>query len=70
MTSIPFLIETIYRNIFRYNYLRNEKYFLNFFFSFFKFRSNFLNIFYKKMTIIADVFLNLRTRKEVVKIKV
>ena len=28
-------------NIFRYNYMRNEKYFLDFFFAFPKFRFNF-----------------------------
>ena len=34
--SIFFLIETIYRKIFRCNYLRNEKLFLKFFFSIFE----------------------------------
>ena len=43
VTSILFLIETIYSNIFRCNYLRNGKYFLFFlfFFSFSQFRLNF-----------------------------
>ena len=35
ITSIHFLIETIYSKYFRCNYLRNEKYFLHFFFIFF-----------------------------------
>ena len=34
MTSILFLIERIYPNMFRCNYLRNQKVFLNFFFIF------------------------------------
>ena len=34
MTHILFLIEIIYSNIFRCNYLRNKKLFLNFFFHF------------------------------------
>ena len=57
MTSILFLIETIYRNIFRSNYLRNEKYFLDFYLHFLNLDSIF----------IADVFLNLRTPKNVVR---
>ena len=40
-TSILFLIETIYSNIFRCNYLRSGIYFLNFCFSFNQFRFNF-----------------------------
>ena len=39
--SILFFIETIYIKIFRSNYLRNETYFVNFFFAFWKFRLNF-----------------------------
>ena len=66
MTSILFLTEAIYCNIFRCNYLRNEKYFMNFFFNFLNLDS-ILNIFKKKMTLIADVFLNLRTPKDVVR---
>ena len=41
MKGIVFLTEGIYCNIFKCNYLRNEKYFLNFFFAFFKFRFKF-----------------------------
>ena len=70
MTGIVFLTEAIYCNIFIFNYLRSEKYFQNFFFFFFL---HFLNLdsiskFLKKeMTLIADVFLNLRTRKDLVR---
>ena len=42
ITYILFLTEKIYSNIFRCNYLRNEKYFI-LFFAFFKFRYNFEN---------------------------
>ena len=66
MTSILFLIKTIYSNIFTCNYLRNEKYFLNFFLPFRNLIS-ILNIFQKKMNLIADVFLNLRSPKDAVK---
>ena len=66
MKSILLLIETIYSNILKCNYLRNENYFLNFFFNF-RNLDWILNIFLKKMTLIADVFLNLRTRKNVVR---
>ena len=44
MTSILFLIEAIYCNILRSNYLRKEKLFLLFFFfflAFYKFKFNF-----------------------------
>ena len=41
MTSILFLIETIYCNIFRCNYLRNKKTFSNFFLAFWKRGLNF-----------------------------
>ena len=40
ITSILFLVETIYSNTFRCNYLRNKKYF-PIFFAFCKFRFNF-----------------------------
>ena len=68
MTTILFVTEAIYCNIFRCNYLKNEKYFLHFlfFFAFFKFSFN-LSIFKKKMTLIVDVFLNLRIPKNVVR---
>ena len=57
MTGILFLIETIYRNIFRCTYLKKKK---NFFFHF-RNLDLILNIFQRKITLIADVFLNLRT---------
>ena len=41
ITSILFLAEAIYCKIFRCIYLRNEKYFVNFFFSIWKSRVNF-----------------------------
>ena len=69
MTSILFLTERLYCNIFRYIYLKNEKYFLNFFFFFFFLpflnSDSILNILKRKMTLKADVFLNLRTLKNV-----
>ena len=66
MTSILFLTDVIFCNIFRSIYLKNEKYFRNFFLHFLNLDS-ILNIFEKKMTLIADVFLNLRTPKNVVR---
>ena len=60
MKCILFLIETIYSNILRCNYRQNGKLFLNFFFLHFR---NLDSIFKKKMDLIADVFLNLRTPK-------
>ena len=65
MTSILFLIETIYRNIFRCNYLRDEIYFRNFFWHFLNL-DLILKIFKKKMRGIADAFFNIRTPKNVV----
>ena len=64
MTNILFLIETLYRNIFRCNYLRNKRLSLNIFLHF---RNLHLiwNILNEKMTLIADVFLNLRNPKNV-----
>ena len=69
MTSIIFLTEAIYCNIFRCNYLRNEKDFLFFFLFFLHFwkLDSIFQYFEKKMTLIADVFSNLRTRKDVVR---
>ena len=55
MTSILFLIEAIYCNISRCIYLRKEKYFLNFFLHFLNLES-ILNIFKKKMTLMAMYF--------------
>ena len=67
MTSILVLTETIFWNIFRCNYLRNKKLFLIFFFLHFWSCHSILNIFQKKMTLIADTFLKLRTRKSMVR---
>ena len=66
MASILFLTEAICCNIFRCIYLKNEKYFLNFCFHFRNLES-ILNIFKKKMTLRADVFLNLRSQENVVR---
>ena len=66
MTSILFLREAIYRNIFRGNYLRNEKLFLNIFLHFLNLDSIF-NILETNMALIADVFLNLRNPKNVIR---
>ena len=65
MTSILFLTDAIYCNIFRCNYDRNEKYFRSFFLHFLNLHS-ILNIFKEKMTLIADLFLNWRNPKYVV----
>ena len=48
------------------DYLRNENLFLNFFLRFVNLDS-ILNIFKKKMTLIAHLFLNLGSRKNVVR---
>ena len=68
MTSILLLTEAIYCNIFGCNYLRNEKYFLSFysFFPFSKIRFNFED-FQKKMSLAVDVFLDLRSPKNVIR---
>ena len=66
MTSILFLKEAIYGNIFRDLYVRNEKYFLNFILHLINLDRIF-NIFKKQMNLIANVFLNLRTPKNVVR---
>ena len=66
MTSILFFTETIWRNQFGRNYLKNKKLFLDFFLHF-RNRHEILNICEKKMTFIADLFANLRTPKKVVR---
>ena len=66
MTSILFLMDAIYCNIFRSKDLRNE---INFLFLFLHFLilDSILKIFKKMITLIADVFLNLGTPKNVVR---
>ena len=64
-TSTLFLTEAIYYNIFRCNYLRNKKYFLNFFLHFSYLDSN-LKFFKKEMSLRADAFLKLRTPNNVI----
>ena len=66
MTSFLFLTETIQRNQFGRNYLKNKKLFLKFFLHF-QNRHEILNICDKKMTFIADLFAKLRTPKNVVR---
>ena len=66
MTSILFLTENIWRNQFGSNYVKNEKLFLNYFLHF-RNLHEILNIFNKKMTLIADLFAKLRTPKNVVR---
>ena len=66
MTSILFLTETISRNQFRSNYLKNKKLFHNFFL---RFRNlhEISNILKYKMSFIADLFAKLRSPKNVVR---
>ena len=66
MASIRFLIETIWRNEFRCNYLKNKKTFPNFFPHFWNL-VEIWNIFKKKLTLIADVFTKFFTPKDMVK---
>ena len=66
MTSILFLIETIYSNIFRWEYFRKKNIFSIFLLRFWNLDS-ILNIFKQKITFIADVLLNLPTPKNVVR---
>ena len=66
MTSILFLTENIWRNQFGSNYLKNQKLFLNYFLHF-RNLHEILNICKKKMTFIADLFVKLRTPKNVVR---
>ena len=73
MTIILFFKLTIYCNILRCNYLRKKKVFWFFFCFFFVFffhsrtSESIWNTFTIKMILIADVFLNLRTPKYVVR---
>ena len=66
ITGFLSLIETIYSNIFWCIHLRNEIYLLHFFLHFGNLNS-ILNMFNKKMTLIAYVFLNLGSPKNVVR---
>ena len=52
--------------IFRCIYLRYKKYFVNFFLHFLNLKW-ILNIFKKKNTVVADIFLSLRTQKNVIR---
>ena len=66
MTSILFLTENIWRNKFGSNYLKSQKLFLNYFLHFRNLHET-LNICEKKMSFIADLFVKLRTPKNVVR---
>ena len=66
MTSILFLKEAIYSNIFRCTYLRNGKTFSEFALNFRNLDSIF-NILKQNMTLIADLFFNWRIPKNVVR---
>ena len=66
MTSILFLIQTSQRNQLKWNYLENKKSFPDFFLN----ASNLvsvLNIFKRKITLVAYIFPKLRTPKNVVR---
>ena len=66
MRSILFFIDTIYGNIFGCNYLRKKATFAFFFVQLGNLDS-ILKKLKKKMTLTADLFLNLRTPKTVVR---
>ena len=66
MTSNLFLTENIWRNQFAINYPKNEKLFLNYFLNF-RNLHEIWNICKKKMSFIADLFVKLRTPKNVVR---
>ena len=66
MTSIPLLVETIECTQFRSIYLKNKRFFLNFFLHFFKSALN-SEHFQKKMTLIAYVFPKVPTTKNVLR---
>ena len=66
MTSILFGIVEIWCFLFKCNYLQNKTFFLNFLFHFWSLHQ-ILNIFKKKMNVIANVFPKLQTVKNLVK---
>ena len=66
MTSILFGIVRICCSMFKCNYLKNKKHFLEFLFHLWNLHQ-ILNIFEKKMTVIANVFPKLQTVKDLVK---
>ena len=63
--KILFSIEAVYSYIFICYYLKKQKHFLNFYLPFL-YLDSISKIFKKKMTVIADGILNLRTLKNVV----
>ena len=66
MASILFLLEAIYRNEFTCNFLESKKNFLSFFLNFWNLVEIF-NIWWKKMTLITDVFPKLWRQKNLVR---
>ena len=66
MTSILFGIVRICVSLFKRNYLKNEKIFLNFLFLFLNLHQ-LLNIFKKQNIVIADVFPKLQTLRDLVR---
>ena len=66
MPSILFGILTICSSLFKWNYLKTEKLFLNFSFRFCVLHQN-LNIFNSKMIVIANAFPKLQTLKNLVR---
>ena len=66
ITSILFRIVVISRSLFIFKYLKNENYFVSFFFHLWNLHQ-ILNIFKKKMIVIADVFPKLQTVKDLVR---
>ena len=66
MTSILFLMEEIYCNIFQMQLSQEQKTFSQFFFAFWNLDS-ILNMLKKKMTLRAHVFLILRILKNMVR---
>ena len=66
MVSMLFLIETIQRNQFRWNYLKNKKLFLDFSVDFWNVVC-ILNLSKKRMTLIAKIFAKLRTPDNMVR---
>ena len=67
MASILSLIRNIYSNFLRWYYVKKKFFFDFFFFSHFRDWDFILNSFKNNMSLIADVFLNLQTPKNVLR---
>ena len=66
MTSILFIIVRIFRSLFNWYYLKNEKLFRSFFFHFWNLQQ-ILNIFKNKKVVIANVFSKLQNVKDLIR---